>query len=186
MQMNAASGFKTLFFTKEFHLIVTLVMALTVDGKIGRDPGHFPDWSGKEDKKLFAAISKKAGAVIMGSKTFDTFGKPLPYRKNIILTRNRDRQSKWPNLHFTNKDPGTILKDLEAEGYSEVILAGGAWVNTLFAKANLIDNIILTISSKIFGTGLSLFTEAIDLDLELKSMDRIGENLVCLKYRVKK
>ena len=167
-------------------MIVTLVMALTADGKIGRDPDHFPDWTGKEDKKLFAAISKKAGAVIMGSKTFDTLGKPLPNRKNIILTRNRERQSKWPNLHYTDKDPETILKELEAEGYSEVVLAGGAWVNTLFAQANLIDNIVVTISPKIFGSGLSLFTEAVYMDLELKSMDRIGQNLICLKYEVKK
>lgn len=167
-------------------MIVTLVMALTADGKIGKDPDHFPDWTGKEDKKLFAAISKKAGAVIMGSKTFDTLGKPLPNRKNIIFSRNRNRKSKWPNLHYTDKDPETILKDLEAEGYSEVVLAGGAWVNTLFAQANLIDNIIVTLSPKIFGTGLSLFTEAVYMELELKSMDRIGQNLVCLKYEVKK
>ena len=172
--------------SKEIHLIVTLVMALTADGKIGKDPHHFPDWTGKEDKKLFATISKKAGVVIMGSKTFDTFGNPLPHRKNIILTRHRDRTSKWPNLQYTDKDPHGILIDLEAEGYSEVILAGGAGVNTLFAQANLIDNIIVTISPRVFGTGLSLFSEAVCMDLELKSMDRIGRHLVCLNYKVKK
>ena len=170
----------------EVNLIVTLVMALTADGKIGKDPGHFPDWTGKADKQLFAAISKKAGAVIMGSKTFDTFGKPLPHRKNIILTQNRNRQSKWPNLLYTDKNPETILKDLEAEGYSEVVLAGGAGVNTLFARSNLIDNIIVTISPKIFGKGLSLFAEAVYMDLELETVDRIEQNLVCLRYKVKK
>lgn len=36
---------------------VTLVMAITQDGKIGRSPNHFPDWTGKEGKKLFAEIS---------------------------------------------------------------------------------------------------------------------------------
>ena len=165
-------------------MIVTLVMALTADGKIGKDSDHFPDWTGKEDKKLFAAISKKAGAVIMGSKTFDTFGTPLPHRKNVVLTRNRNRKPEWPALHYTDKDPGAILMDLEADGYSEVILAGGAGVNTLFAKANLIDYIIVTISPIVFGTGLSLFSEAVYMDLELKSVDRVGKNLVCLKYEV--
>ena len=74
--------------------------------------------------------------------------------------------------------------DLEAEGYTEVILAGGAGVNTLFAKANLIDHIIVTISPIVFGTGLSLFSEAVYMDLELKSLDPIGQNLVCLTYEV--
>ena len=74
---------------------VILIMAMTVDGKIGKSHDHFPDWTGTEDKRLFAKISRQAGVVIMGSKTFDTIGKPLPQRKNVILTRNRARRSAW-------------------------------------------------------------------------------------------
>jgi dihydrofolate reductase len=37
---------------------VTLVMALTVDGKIGKSPEHFPDWTGKEDKRIFREQKK--------------------------------------------------------------------------------------------------------------------------------
>ena len=71
-----------------------LVMALTVDGKIGKDDAHFPDWTGSEDKKMFKAVTRRAGVVIMGSKTYDTIGKPLPGRKNVILTRNPHRLSE--------------------------------------------------------------------------------------------
>lgn len=165
---------------------VTLVMALTLDGKIGKSPDHFPDWTGTEDKRFFAEISKEAGVLIMGSKTFDTFGVPLPKRKNIILTRDKGRRSEWDNLVYTDKAPKAILKDLEKEGYSNVVLAGGALVNSLFAEENLIDEIIVTISPKIFGYGLSLFSEEISMELELEAMDRIGPNIVCLKYRVLK
>lgn len=165
---------------------VTLVMALTLDGKIGKDPDHFPDWTGKEDKKLFAEISKKAGVVIMGSKTFDTFGTPLPGRKNIIMTRDKHRKSDWENLVFTNKKSKEILEDLEKEGYATVILAGGALANSLFAEENLIDEIIVTISPKIFGYGLSLFSEEISMELRLETLERVGQNLVCLRYKVLK
>jgi dihydrofolate reductase len=165
---------------------VTLVMALTLDGKIGKSPDHFPDWTGKEDKKIFAEITKKAGVVIMGSKTFDTFGTPLPNRKNIILTRDKDRESKWDNLVYTDKKPNEVLDDLEKQGYSNVILAGGALVNSLFAEERLIDEIIVTISPKIFGYGLSLFSEEISMELELKKVERVDDNLVCLKYKVMK
>ncbi len=163
---------------------VTLIMALTLDGKIGKSPDHFPDWTGKQDKKLFAELSKQAGVVMMGSKTFDTIGKPLPGRKNVILTRRQNRKSAWDNLVYTSQDPGNILKELENEGYSEAILAGGALINSLFAREHLIDEIIVTISPKIFGTGLSLFAEAINMELELLELTKLGSNQVCLTYRV--
>jgi dihydrofolate reductase len=163
---------------------VTLLMAITLDGKIGKSPDHFPDWTGKEDKRLFAELSRKAGAVIMGSKTFDTMGMPLPGRKNVVLTRDKTRKSEWQNLVFSNESPSTLLKGLENEGFSEVILAGGALVNSLFAEENLIDEIIVTISPKIFGYGLSLFGQEISMELKLKELKRLGKNLVYLKYHV--
>lgn len=58
-----------------------------------------------------------------------------------------------------------ILEKLEAEGYSEVVLAGGALVNPLFAEAGLIDEIMVAISPTIFGNGISLFTPEISIDL---------------------
>ncbi len=163
---------------------VILLMALTIDGKIGKTPDHFPDWTGREDKRLFVELTRKAGAMIMGSKTFDTIGFPLPDRKNVIMTRDKSRVSRWDNLVFTDAQPKSILEELEKEGFSEVILAGGALVNSLFAEENLIDEIIVTISPKIFGYGISLFTPEISMELALTDMKRLGEHLVCLTYKV--
>ncbi len=164
----------------------TVLMAMTLDGKIGRSPDHFPDWTGAADKKLFVEMSKRAGVVIMGSKTYDTIGRPLPERKNIVMTRDANRQSEWENLEFTQASPQDILTRLEAEGCVEVILAGGAMVNSLFAEAGLIDEIVVTISPKIFGYGISLFTQEIAMELTLLDVRRIDRDLVCLTYRVLK
>lgn len=163
---------------------VILLMAITLDGKIGKTPDHFPDWTGPEDKRLFVSITRRAGAVIMGSKTYDTIGMPLPGRKNIVLTRDRRRVSQWENLWFTDASPREVMEVLEKEGYREAILAGGALVNSLFAEAGLIDEIIVTISPTIFGYGLSLFTQEIAMDLKLMDVRRLGTDLVCLEYRV--
>ena len=80
---------------------VILVMAMTLDGKIARDSLEPVDWTGKADKQYFVQVTRKAGVVIMGSRTFDTIGKPLPGRKNIVMTRNKDRKSQAKNLVFT-------------------------------------------------------------------------------------
>ena len=163
---------------------VTLVMAQTLDGSIGRDADHFPDWTGRADKRFFAQFTKEVGVVIMGSKTFDTFGTPLPNRSNVILTRDPKRVSSWDNLIYTSKQPLEILDMLKRKGFRQVVLAGGATINSLFAKAGLIDEIIVTIAPKIFGKGLKLFDDTITLELELMDLKRLDHNRVVLSYRV--
>ncbi len=163
---------------------VILLMAMTLDGKIARNDSHFPDWTGSDDKKFFVQLTKKAGAVIMGSKTFDTIGAPLPGRKNIILTRNRSRQSERVDLVFTDKPPATVLRDLEKEGYSEAVLAGGSIVNSLFARENLIDEVIITIAPLVFGNGIPLFADETNMQLELMEIVTLDVSHVLLKYRV--
>ena len=163
---------------------VVLLMALTADGRIARDSNHFPDWTGKADKKLFVSITKRAGALIMGSKTYDTIGKPLPGRLNVVMTRNKSRKSQWDNLIYTDASPRQVLAELQKRGYSEVILAGGRTINDIFGRESLIDEIDLTIAPKIFGSGMSLFSHKLELELELLHFKELEPNVVYLKYRV--
>ena len=165
---------------------IILLMALTVDGMTGRDESHFVDWSGKEDKRLFVKLTRRAGVVIMGSKTFDTIGKPLPGRKTIVLTRNPRRISKPPDLIFTHRGPAGIAADLRREGHREAILAGGPQINTLFAKAQCIDEIALTISPLVFGKGLTLFSDAVEMPLALMDVRRLEDQTIYLHYRVRR
>jgi dihydrofolate reductase len=163
---------------------VTLLMALTVDGKIAKHANHFPDWTEKADKKMFKDITLKAGVIIMGSKTYDTIGKPLPGRKNIVLTRNPHGKPKADNLVFTSDPPKKILADLEATGAHHAVLIGGATINSLFAKEGLIDELILTYCPLVFGAGISLFSSSVSLDLKLTGITKIGENSIAATYVV--
>ena len=163
---------------------VIMLMAITLDGKIAKDSNHLTNWTGKKDKALFVKITKKAKVIIMGSKTFDTIKKPLSMRKNVVLTRNILRKSDNKDLIFTDLSPERILYKLEKEGYTEAVLVGGSITNTLFAKKNLIDEIIITISPQTFGTGISLFSDKIELNLDLIKCENTGENLICLHYKV--
>lgn len=162
-----------------------LLMALTLDGKIGRDADHFPDWTGRADKRFFARRSREAGVVIMGSRTFDTLGQPLPGRKNVVLSRDPSRVSRPPDLVFTAGPPRAVVDMLAGEGYAEGILAGGARINTLFAAAGLVDEILVTVSPLVFGTGLCLFDAPLDLRLESLAVERPDPELVLLHYRVR-
>lgn len=163
---------------------VILLMVMTMDGKVARTSMELVDWTGKEDKKYFVQITKDAGAMIMGSKTFDTIGYPLPDRKNIVMTRNKKRKSLDDNLIFTDNSPKKILEDLEKEGFEKVALVGGSVTNSLFAKQNLITEIHVTVAPVLFGKGLSMFDTNLNLKLKFMETREIDEGYVLLKYRV--
>lgn len=65
---------------------LTLVLALGRGGALGKD-GKVP-WHIPEDLKHFRAATR-GHAVIMGRKTWDEVGKPLPDRRNIVVSRDR-------------------------------------------------------------------------------------------------
>ena len=163
---------------------VILLMAMTLDGKIAKDSLQLVDWTGKADKQYFVQVTREAGVVIMGSKTFDTIGTPLPGRKNIVMTRNPDRTSQEENLIFTDQSPGQIIKGLKEEGFERVILIGGAIINSLFAGEGLITQIHVTLVPALFGRGLSLFRDPLDLALELVENREIEKGHLLLVYRV--
>ncbi|MDA8139629.1 MAG: dihydrofolate reductase family protein [Desulfobacteraceae bacterium] len=160
-----------------------LLMAMTADGKIARSNDHFPDWTGKADKRMFKELTAKAGVVIMGSRTFKTLAKPLPGRLNVVMTRTPEQWQPSQNLIFTAAPPRSVLTDLAARGFSQAILTGGATINTLFAHENLIDELMVTMVPKIFGQGLSLFSEHLEANLDLMETKEIEPGILVLHYR---
>ena len=167
---------------------VILLMAITLDGKIAKNSNQLADWTSQADKKIFVAETKKAGVIIMGRTTYDTIGHPLPGRLNIIMDLKADpTQNIEGVLEFTKTQPSQLIQQLEKRGFQQIILGGGATINGLFLKENLIDEIWLTIEPKIFGQGLSLFKDInVDLDLELIEIKQLDKNVIQVKYKIKK
>ena len=64
---------------------ITLIAAVDRNLAIGKE-GKIP-WEIKEDLKFFRDKTLDS-AVIMGRATFDSIGRPLPNRKNIVMTRS--------------------------------------------------------------------------------------------------
>ena len=115
---------------------VTLIVAMTDDGVIGID-GQLP-WRLPEDLRRFKAATL-GKPVVMGRKTFESIGRPLPQRHNIVLTRQ---------VGFLARDPAvTVVTTLEAAlqaagDVPEVMIIGGAEIYQLALP--LAQRIILT------------------------------------------
>lgn len=158
-------------------------MAMTLDGKIAKNSGHFPDWTSREDKKFFQKVSKESGVVIMGDKTFATFPAPLKDRLHVVFTMD-ENPKEISDVKWVKGEPEDVVKEIEGMGYETAILGGGAFINGLFLKHKLVDEIYVTVEPKIFGDGLSLFKGDFDVDLKLKEIEKINDDSVVLKYEV--
>ena len=162
---------------------VTMMMAITVDGKIAKDKTQFADWTSREDKKLFVEISKSHGVIMMGENTFRTFPAPLKERLNVVFSE-KDNPEPMAGVKWVKGEPETVLLDLEKMGYKSALLGGGSFLNSLFLEKKLISEIILTVEPKIFGTGLSLFNKDLDASLKLLETRNLNDNTLMLCYQV--
>jgi dihydrofolate reductase len=159
---------------------VTLIAAVTADWFIAKSPDHKADWTSKADKEHFRETTKKIGVVIMGSKTFETIGRGLPNRRNIVMSRTK----KYEGVETTGETPEDLIQRLEKEGVKEVAVAGGAQIYTAFMKAGLIDRILLTIEPVVFGEGVPLLSHPATKPFELKSTTSLSGGGVVLDYEI--
>ena len=70
---------------------LVIIAAVARNGTIGATVDGKPvlPWRLPEDMKHFKALTT-GHAVLMGRKTWESLGRPLPGRQNIVITRNRD------------------------------------------------------------------------------------------------
>ncbi len=102
-----------------------------VIGKEGKLPWHF-----SSDLKRFKQITL-GNTVLMGRKTFDGIGQPLPGRENFVLSR-RSRKTSRERLHFFD----SLEKAFNAVKTEKAFIIGGA---EIFKQTmNRIDGIFLT------------------------------------------
>ena len=85
-----------------------LVVAVAENGVIGRDNKLL--WRLRSDLKRFRELTM-AKPMIMGRKTFESIGKPLPGRETIVLTR--DVSFSAPGVHVVHSWDGAVAKGEE-------------------------------------------------------------------------
>ncbi len=103
---------------------VAMIAAVAANGVIGRDntlPWHLPG-----DLQFFKTTTL-GKPIVMGRRTFESIGRPLPGRLNIVVTRDPEWRAKGVEVA---PDSDTALQralDVAAqEGVDEVMVIGGA------------------------------------------------------------
>jgi dihydrofolate reductase len=118
-------------------MTISLIVALAQNKAIGINnklPWHLPN-----DLKFFKRTTL-GKPVIMGRKTFDSLGKALPGRTNIVVSTNKNLQ--LPDGVILVHNFNDAINRLAHEGAEEIFIIGGAQLFTLALP--LADRLYLT------------------------------------------
>ena len=104
---------------------ISIVVAMTPQGLIaagGRLPWHMP-----EDLRHFRRLTT-GHTVLMGRKTYDTLRRPLPHRRNMVLSRRGLPDATGVEV-FADLQPAIVAA--QAAGETELFIIGGAEIYAL-------------------------------------------------------
>ncbi len=105
-------------------MIISLIVAMDELGGIGKEnrlPWHLPS-----DLKRFKKLTM-GHHIVMGRKTFETIGKPLPGRLMLVVTRNKDIS---PEGCIVVDSLGAAIDLAKADRENELFIIGGGKIFT--------------------------------------------------------
>ncbi len=135
--------------------VISLVCAMAKNRVIGKDndmPWHLP-----ADLKHFKATTM-GKPIVMGRKTFESIGRPLPGRRNVVITRNPDYSAEGIEVVTSIDEALSLLSDVE-----EIMITGGG--NVYQQTIEQADRLYLTFID-LETDGDAFFPEFEHLDLK--------------------
>jgi len=104
--------------------LISLIVATSANGVIGRG-GELP-WHLSDDLKRFKQLTM-GKPIVMGRKTFDSIGRALPGRQNIVLTKQSEFIADGCDV-VSSVDAAVTT----AGGAGEIMVIGGSEIYALF------------------------------------------------------
>lgn len=103
---------------------LAVIVAAAENGTIGRNnalPWHLP-----EDLRYFKRVTM-GKPIVMGRKTYESIGRPLPGRTNIVITRSPDWNAEGVKVVHSLDAALSLAEDIALiDGASELMVIGGA------------------------------------------------------------
>ncbi len=134
--------------------MISLIAAIGKNYELGKKNALL--WNLPLDMKHFQDTTR-GHTVIMGQKTYESMGKPLPNRKNIVVTRNKDFKAEGVEISYSLEDTIESFKDSPEEIF--VIGGGEIYKQTI----NNADRLYITHVNATFPDADTFFPEIIPI-----------------------
>lgn len=111
-------------------MILSLIAAIGKNNELGKNNQLL--WKLPADMKHFRTTTS-GHPVIMGRKTFESLGRPLPNRRNIVITRDKNYQSDSVDVVYSLEEALSLLDNTSGEAF---IIGGGQIYTESIVKAD--------------------------------------------------
>ena len=118
----------------------SIIVAIGKNSEIGK--GNKLLWHIPEDLKNFKEITT-GKTVIMGRKTFESIGRPLPNRKNIVLSKNGDKESFEQKGIELYQNLENLIADYK-NSEEEIFIIGGEQIYREFMQKGLVRRLYIS------------------------------------------
>ena len=155
-------------------MIISHLVALSNNFVIGVN-NDLP-WKLKKDLQHFSTYTQNK-AIVMGRKTFESIGRPLPNRKNIVISSSLESQEGLEVVQSLNQAIEVASQwNKDNSAGEEIVLIGGGYV--FEESKNIVNKLVLTrVECEING---DVFYPQIDLsdwkEISQESYKRDSEN----------
>jgi dihydrofolate reductase len=166
---------------------VTLVVAVAQNGVVGRD-GKLP-WRLSSDLKRFKADTM-GKPVIMGRLTYESIGKPLPGRLNIVVTHNPDFHAEGVEVAHSLADALSMART-RARGMPDAdeicVIGGGQLFGSALGIADRlrVTHVLADVEGDVFFPAIDpqRFVETVSLDVPAGEKDEYPTRAVVYERR---
>lgn len=170
----------------------TLYMAISANGIIATETGN-EDFLSHENWEMFCNLAREFGNFVVGRKTYEVVKKwdggynfdDLTEVEKIVVSQ--DKNLKLDKGYTIANSPQNALVKLSEKKFEKILIAGGANINSAFAKESLLDEIVLNVEPTFVGKGVPLFApQNFEMKAQLVSVDQLKSGIVSLKYVILK
>lgn len=170
---------------------ITIEMACSINGIIADKNGN-EEFLSNRNYQIILDFLKNYDCLVWGNTTFKnviSWGEDYINdlkETTIIIFSKEQKISEYDNVIYCNSLEifKTICKE---RNINKIFVSGGAHINTLFMKNNLVDEIIINYNPYVLNNGINLFEgHSFEQELELDKVIQEKEGIVQIWYKVKK
>lgn len=145
--------------------MISIISAIGKNNEIGKKNALL--WNLPADMKHFKETTR-GHTVIMGQKTFESIGRPLPNRKNIVLTQDKNFKAEEVEIIYSLEELNALLKKTstpeesirQAQDEEVFVIGGGMIYKLMIEKA---DKLYITHVNASFPDADTFFPEIIPI-----------------------